>query len=167
MSKQFYMACVDVEGRACVVVGDGGMAAEKAEGLESCGALVDRVPAKKYKRRVLKALALSDETLFNQRTLRAFDLSKGKAQSGLNGLIRDGEVVQIGRSPVLVDPLLERWIQVHDGGPSTIAPASAATPPIACTTPDPAKSTYPWPRLMLEPSLASQPPPQVHAPNNG
>jgi uncharacterized protein len=67
------------------------------------------------KRRVLKALALSDETLFNQRTLETFDLSKGQAQSGLNGLIRDGEVVRIGSAPVLVDPLLERWIRTHDG----------------------------------------------------
>ena len=70
------------------------------------------------KRRVLKALALSNETLFNQRTLKAFDLSKGQAQSGLNGLIRDGEVVRVGGQPILVDPLLERWIRIHDGGAS-------------------------------------------------
>jgi uncharacterized protein len=62
------------------------------------------------KRRVLKALAISDETLFNQRTLRAFNLKKGQAQSGLQGLIRDGEVVRVDGQPVLVDPLLERWI---------------------------------------------------------
>lgn len=75
------------------------------------------------KRRVLKALAHSEETLFNQRTLRAFDLNKGQAQSGLSGLIRDGEVVRVGGQPMLVDPLLERWLRIHDGGasPSTIA----------------------------------------------
>ena len=73
------------------------------------------------KRRVLKALALSDETLFNQRTLQAFSLNKGQAQSGVSGLIRDGEVVRIGGQPVLVDPLLERWIRIHDGDASTIA----------------------------------------------
>jgi hypothetical protein len=75
------------------------------------------------KRRVLKALALSGETLFNQRTRRAFDLNKGQAQSGLSGLIRDGEVVRVGGQPMLVDPLLERWLQIHDGGasPRTIA----------------------------------------------
>jgi len=54
VSKQYYMAAVDVEGRRCIVVGDGGMADEKVAGLEACGALVDRVPAAKYKRRVLK-----------------------------------------------------------------------------------------------------------------
>jgi hypothetical protein len=73
------------------------------------------------KRRVLKALALSDETLFNQRTLQAFSLNKGQAQSGMSGLIRDGEVVRVGGQPVLVDPLLERWIRIHDGDASTIA----------------------------------------------
>ncbi len=73
------------------------------------------------KRRVLKALALSEETLFNQRTLRAFSLNKGQAQSGLSGLVRDGEVVRLGGQPILVDPLLERWIRIHDGGASTIA----------------------------------------------
>ena len=54
MNKQFYMAALDVEGRRCVVVGDGGMADEKVAGLEACGAVVERVPASKYKRRVLK-----------------------------------------------------------------------------------------------------------------
>lgn len=68
------------------------------------------------KRRVLKALALSDETLFNQRTLRAFSLNKGQAQSGLSALVRDGEVVRVNGQPILVDPLLERWVRLHDGG---------------------------------------------------
>lgn len=67
------------------------------------------------KRRVLKALASSNETLYNQRTLAAFGLSKGQARSGEKGLIREGEVVRIEGSPVLVDPLLERWLQLHDG----------------------------------------------------
>src|SRR5947207_15653309 len=68
------MACVDVDGRRCVVVGDGGMAAEKAEGLESCGALVDRVPANKYKRRVLKGafvvVAATPDRKLNERVFR-------------------------------------------------------------------------------------------------
>ena len=41
------MACVDVEGRRCIVVGDGGMAAEKVAGLEACGAVVNVVAARK------------------------------------------------------------------------------------------------------------------------
>jgi siroheme synthase-like protein len=40
MTKDFYMACLDVAGRRCVVVGGGAVGFEKAAGLASCGALV-------------------------------------------------------------------------------------------------------------------------------
>jgi precorrin-2 dehydrogenase / sirohydrochlorin ferrochelatase len=40
MSKDFYMACLDVEGRRCVVVGGGAVGLEKAAGLAACGAAV-------------------------------------------------------------------------------------------------------------------------------
>ena len=40
MEKQFYMACLDLTGRRCVVVGGGSVAFEKAAGLVSCGASV-------------------------------------------------------------------------------------------------------------------------------
>jgi uncharacterized protein len=76
------------------------------------------------KRRTLKALALSAETLYNQRTLRRFKLSKGQAQSGEKGLISEGEVVRVDGRAMIVDPLLERWIQMHDGEPE----AGRATP---------------------------------------
>jgi uncharacterized protein len=114
-------ACTSLDEPATGEVFDRAMEQVDRETKERFEAAWQSVADAGNKRRVLKALALSDETLFNQRTLKAFDLSKGKVQSGLNGLIRDCEVVQIGGSPVLVDPLLERWIQVHDGGPSTIA----------------------------------------------
>jgi precorrin-2 dehydrogenase len=52
VSKQYYMAAIDVEGRRCVVVGEGELADEKVAGLESCGALVDRVTT--YRRRALR-----------------------------------------------------------------------------------------------------------------
>jgi siroheme synthase-like protein len=39
-TKQFYMACLDVEGRRCVVVGGGSVGLEKASGLAACGARV-------------------------------------------------------------------------------------------------------------------------------
>ena len=67
---------------------------------------------KPNQRRVLKALALSRETLFNQRTLAAFDLNKGQAQSGEEGLKRAGELGRAGGHPQIVDPLFERWIQL-------------------------------------------------------
>ena len=40
---QHYVACLDLEGRSCVVVGSGAMAREKVEGLEACGAEVTAV----------------------------------------------------------------------------------------------------------------------------
>jgi precorrin-2 dehydrogenase/sirohydrochlorin ferrochelatase len=38
--KQYYMACLDLEGRRCLVVGGGAIALEKLDGLVTCGALV-------------------------------------------------------------------------------------------------------------------------------
>jgi len=68
------------------------------------------------KRKVLKALALSGETLFNQRTLQAFGLQKSQAQSGERGLVGDGEVVRVDGRPTIVDPLLERWVRIREAG---------------------------------------------------
>jgi precorrin-2 dehydrogenase/sirohydrochlorin ferrochelatase len=74
VSKQFYMACVDVEGRRCVVIGNGGMAAEKVAGLEACGAVVDQVAPAKYKRRLLKGallvVAATPDRALNERVFR-------------------------------------------------------------------------------------------------
>jgi precorrin-2 dehydrogenase/sirohydrochlorin ferrochelatase len=38
--KQYYFACIDLEGRDCLVVGGGPVALEKAQGLLECGARV-------------------------------------------------------------------------------------------------------------------------------
>jgi precorrin-2 dehydrogenase/sirohydrochlorin ferrochelatase len=38
--KRYYMACLDLEGRACLVVGGGAVGLEKAKGLLDCGAAV-------------------------------------------------------------------------------------------------------------------------------
>ena len=38
--KRYYMACLDLEGRACAVVGGGNVGVEKAKGLLDCGATV-------------------------------------------------------------------------------------------------------------------------------
>jgi precorrin-2 dehydrogenase / sirohydrochlorin ferrochelatase len=39
-SKRYYMACLDLEGRSCLVVGGGTVALEKVRGLLDCGARV-------------------------------------------------------------------------------------------------------------------------------
>src|SRR5215469_14085151 len=46
-------------------------------------------------------------------------------------------------------------------GPIHMAPARAMAPPMACTTPDPAKSTAPCPQPQFLPACANQPPPQT------
>lgn len=38
--KRYYMACLDLEGRRCLVVGGGTVGVEKAKGLLECGAVV-------------------------------------------------------------------------------------------------------------------------------
>jgi precorrin-2 dehydrogenase len=38
--KRYYMACLDLEGRSCLVVGGGSVGLEKAKGLLDCGATV-------------------------------------------------------------------------------------------------------------------------------
>ena len=40
MTTQYYMACLDLRGRRCVVVGGGSVGLEKAKGLLACGARV-------------------------------------------------------------------------------------------------------------------------------
>ena len=46
-------------------------------------------------------------------------------------------------------------------GPINQAPTSAITPPVMCTTDEPAKSTCPCPSPRFTPSCDNQPPPQV------
>ena len=66
--------------------------------------------------RALAALAASDESLFHQRTLGHFGLSKSGAEQGRDKLIEYGEVQRLddGRL-VIVDPLLERWVREAQG----------------------------------------------------
>jgi precorrin-2 dehydrogenase len=82
VSKHYYMACLDVEGRRCVVVGEGPMADEKAAGLAACGALVERVGPAHYRRRVLKhvfvVMVATTDSALNERIFRDAD-SRGIA----------------------------------------------------------------------------------------
>ena len=65
---------------------------------------------KPNQRKVLAALANSEETLYNRRTLDAYGLEKGSAENAVNSLLGRGEVQRRGRF-VIVDPLLERWLR--------------------------------------------------------
>jgi siroheme synthase-like protein len=64
-----YIACLDLSGRACLVVGSGAMAREKVDGLEACGADVTAVSPAEYDAAVLDSVwlvvaATSDRRIF-------------------------------------------------------------------------------------------------------
>src|SRR5437773_2384485 len=68
MGKQHYLACLDLAGRACLVVGEGAMALEKVDGLAAAGAIVTRVAPDSYRAsdldgRWLVVAATSDDEL--------------------------------------------------------------------------------------------------------
>jgi uncharacterized protein len=73
--------------------------------------LWEALAEKPNQRRVLAALANSEETLYNQRTLRAYGLEKGSAENAVSALIDRGEVLRTDDGFVIVDPLLERWLR--------------------------------------------------------
>ena len=52
-------------------------------------------------------------------------------------------------------------------GPTIKHTASAVSPPTECTTPEPAKSAYPWLSPRLAPSCDSHPPPQAQLAKSG
>jgi AAA+ ATPase superfamily predicted ATPase len=66
---------------------------------------------KRNQRKVLAALANSQETLYNRRTLAAYGLEKGSAEAAVSALIDRGEVRRTDAGFLIVDPLLERWLQ--------------------------------------------------------
>jgi precorrin-2 dehydrogenase len=86
VSKAYYMACLDVSGRRCVVVGGGSVGLEKASGLAACGARVTVVApelhpsfaalevewiARRYRRRDLRGaflvVAATPDRVVNER----------------------------------------------------------------------------------------------------
>ena len=66
---------------------------------------------KPNQRKVLAALANSRETLYNRRTLEAYGLEKGSAEKAVSVLVDRGEVQRTDRGFLIIDPLLERWLQ--------------------------------------------------------
>jgi hypothetical protein len=62
-------------------------------------------------RRVLAALANSQQSLYSKTTLLAFELDKSVAQQATQTLIYSGDVMRVDGRFVIVDPLLERWLQ--------------------------------------------------------
>ncbi len=73
--------------------------------------LWDDLADKPNHRKVLAALASSEETLYNRRTLDAYGLEKGSAEAAVRALIDRGDVQRTEAGFLLVDPLLEHWLQ--------------------------------------------------------
>lgn len=68
MTKHYYMACLDLEARRCVVVGGGNVGLEKVRGLLDCGAAVTVVSPE------LHAELCSLPVVWRPRAYRASDL---------------------------------------------------------------------------------------------
>jgi precorrin-2 dehydrogenase/sirohydrochlorin ferrochelatase len=67
-AQQHYVACLDLQGRTCLVVGSGAMAGEKVEGLRTTGAIVTLVTPQDYRSADLEGVwlvvgATSDDEL--------------------------------------------------------------------------------------------------------
>jgi hypothetical protein len=87
------------------------MAALDRETKEAFEKLWDDLGDKPNQRKVLAALAGSEETLYNRRTLNAYGLEKGSAEAAVRALVDRGDVQRTEFGFMIVDPLLERWLQ--------------------------------------------------------
>jgi siroheme synthase-like protein len=129
MAKNYYMACLDLTGRRCVVVGTGGMADEKVAGLEACGAVVERVAPNRYRRRLLKGafvvmVATNDsalnECIFRDAERRGIACNVADVPELCNFILpavhREGAIAVAvstgGASPALAKRLRDRIAQI-------------------------------------------------------
>ncbi len=76
--------------------------------------LWDRLSA--GQQRVLVALAEGQQALYGEQTLTRYGLSKGAVREAEKALRRIGDVERRGRTLVVVDPLLERWLRQTQAG---------------------------------------------------
>ncbi len=90
---------------------DRALTAVDRETKEAFEKLWDDLADKPNQRKVLAALAGSEETLYNRRTLEAYGLEKGSAEAAVRALIDRGDVQRTEPGFMIVDALLERWLQ--------------------------------------------------------
>jgi precorrin-2 dehydrogenase/sirohydrochlorin ferrochelatase len=126
--KNYYMACLDLEGRRCVVVGGGAVGVEKAQGLLACGARVTVVSPdldepldvewrrRKYRSRDLRGaflvIAATSDRKANERVHRDAE--------------RRGMLVNVADVPELCNFILPA---VHREGPIAIAVSTGGASP--------------------------------------
>jgi hypothetical protein len=90
---------------------DSALATIDRETKEAFEKLWDELADKPNQRKVLAALASSQESLYNRRTLEAYGLEKGSAENAVSALVDRGQVQRTDPGFLIVDPLLERWLQ--------------------------------------------------------
>jgi len=105
--KRYYMACLDLEGRSCLVVGGGAVALEKARGLLDCGARITVVAP-----RIIDELRTLDVELV-RRGYRASDL--------------DGRFLVVAATSI---PLLDR--RVHADAEARLLLCNVVDVPALC-----------------------------------
>jgi siroheme synthase-like protein len=129
--KNFYMACLDVAGRRCLVVGGGTVGLEKAAGLIACGALMTVVSPelhddfaaqpvhwrkRRYRRRDLRGaflvIAATSDRAVNERVSRDAE--------------RRGMLCNVADVPELCNFILPA---VHREGPIAVAVSTGGASP--------------------------------------
>jgi precorrin-2 dehydrogenase/sirohydrochlorin ferrochelatase len=131
VTKSVYMACLDVEGRRCLVVGGGPVAVEKAGGLLACGAHVTLVAPR------IDAACASLELEWRARRYRRGDLKgmflvmAATSERETNARVhRDAEargmLCNVADDPELCNFILPA---VHREGPITVAVSTGGASP--------------------------------------
>jgi precorrin-2 dehydrogenase len=131
VTKNFYMACLDVTGRRCLVVGGGSVGLEKASGLLACGALVTVVSPELHED--LAALPVSwVRRRYRKRDLRgAFLVIAATSDTEANTRVhRDAEargmLCNVADVPELCNFILPA---VHREGPIAVAVSTGGASP--------------------------------------
>jgi siroheme synthase-like protein len=131
VSKTVYMACLDVAGRRCLVVGGGPVGAEKAAGLLAAGARVTVVSPE------LGEAAAALEIEWRARRYRRSDLRgmflviAATSDGAVNGRVhrdaeRRGMLCNVADVPALCNFILPA---VHREGPITVAVSTGGASP--------------------------------------
>jgi len=135
LAVPFYVACLRLDGRRCVVVGGGEVGLEKVEGLLTCGAAVTLVAPRAHAE--LERLAAEGSIVWEQRAYRPPDLERAflviaaTADSEVNiGVHADAEqrtmLVNVVDVPPLCNFILPAIVR---SGPLAIAISTAGASP--------------------------------------
>jgi siroheme synthase-like protein len=131
VTTQYYMACLDLRGRRCVVVGGGSVGLEKAKGLLACGARVTVVSPELHEE--LRALDVTwREGPYRRSDLRgAFLVVAATSDRSVNERVhRDAEaramLCNVADVPDLCNFILPA---VHREGPIAVAVSTGGASP--------------------------------------